>query len=117
MKQQGKQIVFSNGTGWFRSPCANATPRSPKAMGRHRLTVRPLSDRSPAREAAMCDQSKRPLRFRFNIEMPSCFDEPMAFDLKDLSPAALEAIIDDLSEINPDDPRLPRLKESWDYLT
>jgi hypothetical protein len=41
----------------------------------------------------------------------------MTFDLKDVSPATLEAIIDDLSQINPDDPRLPRLKECWDYLT
>ena len=63
----------------------------------------------------MCENSQKPMRFQ--IEPPACFDEPMTFDLKALSPSALEAIIDDLTEINPDDPRLSRLKECWDHLT
>lgn len=58
---------------------------------------------------AMCAESRKPMRFR--IDMPACFDEPMTFDLKELAPATIEAIIEDLAELNPDDPRLPRLKE------
>ena len=65
----------------------------------------------------MSDRPRKAMHFRFHVELPSCFDEPMALDLKELSPAALEAIIDDLSELNPEDPRLSRLKACWDHLT
>jgi len=63
----------------------------------------------------MCAESRKPMRF--GIDMPACFDEPMTFDLKELAPATIAAIIDDLTELNPDDLRLPRLKECWDHLT
>jgi hypothetical protein len=65
----------------------------------------------------MSERPQKPKRFRFHVELPSCFDEPMTFDLKELAPATLAAIIEDLAEIDPDDPRLPRLKECWDHLT
>jgi hypothetical protein len=41
----------------------------------------------------------------------------MTFDLKELQPATIEAIIENLAELDPDDPRLSRLKECWDHLT
>lgn len=63
----------------------------------------------------MGEQSRKPTRF--HIDLPACFDEPMTFDLKELAPATIEAIIEDLAEFNPDDPRLPRLKACWDHLT
>ncbi len=65
----------------------------------------------------MCDEPQRPMRVRLHIEPPSCFDEPMTFDLKELAPATIELIIEDIAAINPDDPRLSRLKECWDHLT
>jgi hypothetical protein len=65
----------------------------------------------------MSEQPRKPSWFRVHIEPPSCFDEPMTFDLKELQPTTIEALVENLAELNPDDPRLPRLKECWDHLT
>ncbi len=40
----------------------------------------------------MSERPRKPKHFHFHVELPSCFDEPMTFDLKEFAPATIEAL-------------------------